>query len=69
MVRLALVWTAGGMYSDTDVVCIAPVSSLQNVLGLNDDCTLINNGVFHFQRRHPLLRIFMDSIATNFKVR
>ncbi|XP_050731106.1 lactosylceramide 4-alpha-galactosyltransferase-like isoform X2 [Eriocheir sinensis] len=67
MVRLALAWTAGGMYSDTDVVCIKSVASLQNVLGLSDDYKLINNGVFHFHKRHPLLRIFMETIAENFK--
>lgn len=68
MVRLALAWTAGGMYSDTDVICIKPVASLQNVLGLSDDYKLINNGVFHFHKRHPLLRVFMETIAKNFKV-
>ncbi|XP_042226423.1 lactosylceramide 4-alpha-galactosyltransferase-like [Homarus americanus] len=65
MIRLALVWHVGGLYSDNDVVCIAPLTHQKNVIGLYDD-TNVNNAVFHFDRHHPMLEAFMSHLNENF---
>ncbi|XP_071545554.1 lactosylceramide 4-alpha-galactosyltransferase-like [Panulirus ornatus] len=66
MARLALVWHVGGFYSDTDVVCIAPVTALRNVVGLYDDAH-VNNAAFHFDRHKSFLHAAMTYISVNFR--
>lgn len=65
MMRMALVWNVGGFYSDTDIICIAPVTGLRNVIGL-ESFNLVNGAAFHFDRHHPILKHFMVYLSANF---
>lgn len=68
MARLALVWHVGGVYSDADVVCIAPLTNLRNVLALQDT-NVVNNAVFHSDRHGDFLDAVMTYLSKNFRVR
>ncbi|XP_064077753.1 lactosylceramide 4-alpha-galactosyltransferase-like [Macrobrachium nipponense] len=65
MLRLAIVWLAGGFYSDTDVICISPLTGLRNVIGLAE-YNLVNGANFHFDRHHPMLEYFMVHLNDHF---
>ncbi|KAG7174353.1 lactosylceramide 4-alpha-galactosyltransferase-like [Homarus americanus] len=65
MIRLALVWQVGGLYSDNDVVCIASLTHLKNVIGIVRE-KRVNGAVFHFDRHHPMLEAFMKQLSEVF---
>ncbi|XP_064077568.1 lactosylceramide 4-alpha-galactosyltransferase-like [Macrobrachium nipponense] len=65
MMRKAMVWHAGGFYSDLDVICIYPVTELRNVIGLAE-FNLVNGANFHFDRHHPMLEKFMVYLNEHF---
>ncbi|KAK7076006.1 hypothetical protein SK128_014032 [Halocaridina rubra] len=65
MIRKALIWHTGGFYSDTDAICIAPLTSLRNVIGMAT-INLVNGAAFHFDRHHPMLWHFMEYLNKNF---
>ncbi|XP_064077570.1 lactosylceramide 4-alpha-galactosyltransferase-like [Macrobrachium nipponense] len=65
MMRKAMVWHAGGFYSDLDVICISPVTELRNVIGLAE-FNLVNGANFHFDRHHPMLEKFMVYLNEHF---
>ena len=66
--RLALIYKAGGFYSDLDTVTIRDLSGHQNVIGAtykdgNTTLPHLANGDFHFKRKHPLLLFTMQGLA------
>ena len=66
--RLALIYKAGGFYSDLDTVTIRDLSQLHNVIGAtykdrNTTSPHLANGEFHFKRKHPLLLLTMQGLA------
>ncbi|XP_068208654.1 lactosylceramide 4-alpha-galactosyltransferase-like [Palaemon carinicauda] len=65
MMRIAMVWQAGGFYSDSDVICISPVTELKNVIGLAS-FNLVNGANFHFDRHHPMVKKFMLYLNEHF---
>ncbi|XP_068245154.1 lactosylceramide 4-alpha-galactosyltransferase-like [Palaemon carinicauda] len=54
MMRLALLGQTGGLFSDTDTVCMRDVTSLTNFVGLGTK-GMINNAVFHFHLGNQIL--------------
>ncbi|XP_069940462.1 lactosylceramide 4-alpha-galactosyltransferase-like [Cherax quadricarinatus] len=66
LLRLALVWHLGGMYVDTDVVCIRDVTRLVDVIGWQETSTL-GSGVFHLRRHHPFLQSVMQRVADGYQ--
>ncbi|XP_066964825.1 lactosylceramide 4-alpha-galactosyltransferase-like [Macrobrachium rosenbergii] len=65
MMRNAMVWQAGGFYSDSDVICISPVTELRNVIGLAS-FNLVNGANFHFDQHHHMLEKFMLYLNEHF---
>ena len=66
--RLALIYKAGGFYSDLDTVTLRDLSRHQNVIGAtykdgNTSSPHLANGEFHFKRKHPLLLLTMQGLA------
>ncbi|XP_066962854.1 lactosylceramide 4-alpha-galactosyltransferase-like [Macrobrachium rosenbergii] len=66
IMRLAVVWKMGGLYADSDVVCIRQVTQLTNMIAWQEGFTL-GSGVFHFSRHHPVLKLVMEYIKDNFQ--
>ncbi|XP_064077754.1 lactosylceramide 4-alpha-galactosyltransferase-like [Macrobrachium nipponense] len=66
IMRLAVVWKMGGLYADSDVVCIRQVTHLTNMIAWQEGFTL-GSGVFHFSRHHPVLKLVMEYIRENFQ--
>ncbi|XP_066981137.1 lactosylceramide 4-alpha-galactosyltransferase-like [Macrobrachium rosenbergii] len=66
IMRLAVVWKMGGLYADSDVVCIRQVTQLTNMIAWQEGFTL-GSGVFHFSRHHPVLKLVMEYIKENFQ--
>ena len=70
--RLALVYKAGGFYSDLDSVTIRDLRKHQNVIGAtykdgNTTSPHLANGEFHFKRKHPLLLLTMQGLNTTYR--
>ena len=70
--RLALIYKAGGFYSDLDTVTIRDLSQHRNVIGatFQDENTTIPhlaNGEFHFKRKHPLLLLTMLGLNKTYR--
>ena len=70
--RLALIYKAGGFYSDLDSVTLRDLSKLKNVIGatFKDKNTLsphLANGEFHLQRNHRLLLHTMNLLARQYR--
>ncbi|CAL4132696.1 unnamed protein product, partial [Meganyctiphanes norvegica] len=55
LLRLGLLWKFGGMYTDSDTVCLRSVAGLSNVVGLGRD-NHINTAVLHFEKQHPFIK-------------
>ncbi|XP_068233928.1 lactosylceramide 4-alpha-galactosyltransferase-like [Palaemon carinicauda] len=55
MMRLALLGQTGGLFSDTDTVCLKDVTHLKNFVGLGEK-GFINNAIFHFDRDNLVLQ-------------
>ncbi|XP_066957605.1 lactosylceramide 4-alpha-galactosyltransferase-like [Macrobrachium rosenbergii] len=53
--RLALLGQTGGLFSDTDTVCMKDLTSLTNFVGRVTK-KFINNAIFHFHRGNPILQ-------------
>uniref|UniRef100_A0A1J3IDN6 Alpha 1,4-glycosyltransferase domain-containing protein n=1 Tax=Noccaea caerulescens TaxID=107243 RepID=A0A1J3IDN6_NOCCA len=72
LLRLVLLYKYGGIYLDTDVIIIKPLTSLHNVIGAQtvDPVTRkwsrLNNAVLIFDKNHPLLKRFIDEFARTF---
>ncbi|KAF2363644.1 Glycosyltransferase DXD sugar-binding motif [Trinorchestia longiramus] len=65
--RLAVVYKSGGFYSDMDIFLMRNVQHLQNFLALENDATQYSsNGVFHFNRHHPMLLRIMQHASTHY---
>jgi len=70
--RLALIYKAGGFYSDLDSVTMRDLSQYKNVIGAtfkdkNSVSPHLANGEFHFQRKHRLLLHTMKLLAREYK--
>ena len=54
---MAVIWKFGGFYSDLDVMVERDLSHFENVFGSyrNSQHMYLCNGVFHFEKRHPLI--------------
>ncbi|XP_064101390.1 lactosylceramide 4-alpha-galactosyltransferase-like [Macrobrachium nipponense] len=66
MVRGALVWKLGGVYTDSDTICIANTNKFTNAVGLYKD-TGVNGAVLIGQPRHKAYWMLMEDIKENFK--
>ncbi|KAK4315081.1 hypothetical protein Pmani_013675 [Petrolisthes manimaculis] len=66
LLRLGLVWEFGGVYLDTDVVCLRSLNTLVNTLAWQDRHTL-GSGAFHFTPRHPVMARIMHHARKTFK--
>ncbi|KAK7067182.1 Lactosylceramide 4-alpha-galactosyltransferase [Halocaridina rubra] len=64
--RVALVWTFGGYYSDTDTICINDSSSLHNVVGFQNE-NEIASGQFHAEPKHNFLFEIMKHMVKNYE--
>ncbi|XP_047308582.1 uncharacterized protein At4g19900 [Impatiens glandulifera] len=56
LVRLAALYKYGGVYLDSDVIVLRPLSSFVNTVGLEDDGTSLNGAVMSFRRHSPFIR-------------
>ncbi|XP_066983327.1 lactosylceramide 4-alpha-galactosyltransferase-like isoform X2 [Macrobrachium rosenbergii] len=66
MVRGALVWKWGGVYADTDTICIRSTTKFTNSVGLVVDGS-INVAVLIGQPHHQAFWMLMEHIKENFK--
>ncbi|CAN6857079.1 unnamed protein product [Brassica oleracea] len=72
ILRLALLYKFGGIYLDTDVIILKPLTNLHNVIGAQtvDPVTRkwsrLNNAVLIFDKNHPLLKSFIDEFSRTF---
>ncbi|XP_068220973.1 lactosylceramide 4-alpha-galactosyltransferase-like isoform X2 [Palaemon carinicauda] len=67
MLRVALVWKWGGIYADTDSICIRSTSNLTDAVGMFND-TGINNAILIGQPRHKVFRMLLEDIQKNFRL-
>ncbi|KAM5289163.1 lactosylceramide 4-alpha-galactosyltransferase [Ctenodactylus gundi] len=63
--RLALLWKAGGVYLDTDVIVLRSLRPLRNALGAQSRYVL-NGAVLAFERRHPFLALCMRDFVAGY---
>ncbi|XP_068225016.1 lactosylceramide 4-alpha-galactosyltransferase-like [Palaemon carinicauda] len=66
MLRVALVWKWGGIYADTDSICIKSTSNLTDAVGMGEDMIIIN-AILIGQPRHKVFWMLMEDIQQNFK--
>ncbi|XP_022854749.1 lactosylceramide 4-alpha-galactosyltransferase-like [Olea europaea var. sylvestris] len=71
LIRLAVLYKFGGIYLDTDFIVLKDFSGLRNSIGaqsidLNGNWTRLNNAVLAFDKKHPLLYMFMEEFALTF---
>ncbi|CAI9766224.1 unnamed protein product [Fraxinus pennsylvanica] len=71
LIRLAVLYKYGGVYLDTDFIVLKDFSGLRNSIGaqsidLNGNWTRLNNAVLAFDKKHPLLYMFMEEFALTF---
>ena len=67
LLRLGLLWKLGGMYTDSDTVCLRSVEGLNNVLGLGAP-NHVNHAIMHFHRHHPFIKRCMERLINIYKV-
>ncbi|XP_068221597.1 lactosylceramide 4-alpha-galactosyltransferase-like isoform X2 [Palaemon carinicauda] len=67
MLRVALVWKWGGIYADTDSICIRSTLNLTDAVGMESD-SRINNAILIGQPRHKVFRMLMEDIQKNFRL-
>ncbi|EOA34094.1 hypothetical protein CARUB_v10021594mg [Capsella rubella] len=72
LLRLVLLYKYGGIYLDTDVIVLKPLTSLHNVIGaqtvdaVTRKWSRLNNAVLIFDKNHPLLKRFIDEFSRTF---
>ncbi|KAK4775928.1 hypothetical protein SAY87_023889 [Trapa incisa] len=72
LIRLAVLYKYGGIYLDTDFIVLRDFSGLRNSIGaqsvdtVSGNWTRINNAVMAFDRRHPLMAMFMREFVATF---
>ncbi|KAF3451513.1 hypothetical protein FNV43_RR07608 [Rhamnella rubrinervis] len=72
LIRLALLYKFGGIYTDTDIIILKSFSKLRNVIGAQTvdyetgNWSRLNNAVLIFDRNHPLLFKFIQEFALTF---
>ncbi|KAF8084222.1 hypothetical protein N665_0728s0009 [Sinapis alba] len=72
LLRLVLLYKFGGIYLDTDVIILKPLTNLHNVIGAQtvDPVTRkwsrLNNAVLIFDKNHPLLKSFINEFSRTF---
>uniref|UniRef100_A0A1D1Z0A5 Uncharacterized protein At4g19900 n=1 Tax=Anthurium amnicola TaxID=1678845 RepID=A0A1D1Z0A5_9ARAE len=72
LLRLAVLYKFGGVYIDTDVIVLKSFSSLRNAIGAQaldlatGNWSRLNNAVMVFDRKHPLLYMFIQEFALTF---
>ncbi|XP_010533904.1 PREDICTED: lactosylceramide 4-alpha-galactosyltransferase [Tarenaya hassleriana] len=72
LLRLVLLYKYGGVYLDTDVIVLKSFSNLRNAIGAQtvDSATRkwsrLNNAVLIFDKKHPLLKRFIDEFSQTF---
>ncbi|KAK7067181.1 hypothetical protein SK128_012430 [Halocaridina rubra] len=66
LMRVALVWTFGGYYSDTDTICINDSSRLHNVIGFQN-YQEIANGQFHAEPNHTFMLEIMKHMVKTYE--
>nr|XP_025033994.1 alpha-1,4-N-acetylglucosaminyltransferase-like isoform X1 [Pelodiscus sinensis] len=64
-IRLALIWKNGGIYMDTDVISIRPIS-LEDFLTA-EDFRLAGNAIFGFSRHHKFIWDCMKDFVQNYR--
>lgn len=67
MLRVLVLWWWGGVYSDTDVLSIRPLTLPLNALGFENSGGL-GSAFYSFQARHPILLQLMEDMQKKFKV-
>uniref|UniRef100_K7FH36 Alpha-1,4-N-acetylglucosaminyltransferase-like n=1 Tax=Pelodiscus sinensis TaxID=13735 RepID=K7FH36_PELSI len=63
--RLALIWKYGGIYMDTDVISIRPIS-LENFLTA-EDFQFAGSAIFGFSRHHKFIWDCMEDFVQNYR--
>ncbi|CAL4157742.1 unnamed protein product, partial [Meganyctiphanes norvegica] len=66
MLRLGVLWKMGGLYSDSDTICMRSVEGITNMVALGRPGH-VNNHIMHFDKHHPFLDICMKSYAKSYK--
>ncbi|XP_044502993.1 lactosylceramide 4-alpha-galactosyltransferase-like [Mangifera indica] len=72
LIRLAVLYKYGGVYTDTDFIFLKSFKWLKNSIGAQSmdmesgNWTRLNNAVLIFDRNHPLLFRFMEEFAATF---
>ncbi|XP_042206196.1 lactosylceramide 4-alpha-galactosyltransferase-like [Homarus americanus] len=66
MMRVALVWHWGGIYTDTDVICLKDMSHFSNTVAFQAP-GILANGFFKFQSQHKVLKSYMKVMIKNYK--
>ncbi|XP_014426353.2 alpha-1,4-N-acetylglucosaminyltransferase-like [Pelodiscus sinensis] len=64
-IRLALIWKNGGIYMDTDVISIRPIS-LENFLTA-EDVRFAGNAIFGFSHHHKFIWDCMEDFVQNYR--
>ncbi|XP_074860174.1 alpha-1,4-N-acetylglucosaminyltransferase-like [Carettochelys insculpta] len=62
--RYALIWKYGGIYMDTDVISLRPIS-LENFLTA-EDLKLMGSAIFGFSHHHPFVWGCMEDFVENY---
>ncbi|XP_018017558.1 uncharacterized protein LOC108674159, partial [Hyalella azteca] len=68
LLRLAVVYHSGGLYTDTDILALRPFKNLaKNYFhALDNDANIPSNALFHFERHHPTPKNFLEFLADTF---
>ncbi|CAK9137099.1 unnamed protein product [Ilex paraguariensis] len=71
LIRLAVLYKYGGVYMDTDFIVLKDFSGLRNSIGAQStdesgNWTRLNNAALVFDRKHPLLYMFLEEFASTF---
>lgn len=67
MLRVLVLWHWGGVYSDTDVICIRPYNLPLNSLGYETNFQ-IGSAVYSFRAHHPVVWRLMEDMTKGFEV-
>ncbi|XP_018010765.1 uncharacterized protein LOC108668121 [Hyalella azteca] len=68
VMRFAIVYNSGGLYTDTDILALRPFKNISKNYFVAEDNkgSRPSNALFHFERHHPTPKRFLEFLADTF---
>ncbi|XP_019423741.1 PREDICTED: uncharacterized protein At4g19900 isoform X2 [Lupinus angustifolius] len=68
LVRLAALYMYGGIYLDSDIIVLKPISALNNSVGMEDHVagSALNGAVMAFERHSPFIKKCLEEFYTTY---